>query len=168
MAEVLPSQPDRSPGAVPSRVPAGPYVARRDLRVSDAERQTVVDELRTHFGAGRIDLAEFEERTQAALAARVRGDLHPLLDDLPDLGPPPPHGPPVRARQDSSSLMGCAAFRIHLYLTLVVSVFLVVIWAGAASVGGTWMFWPIFPIAGLAVPLGIHAAFRAGNSPPLR
>jgi Domain of unknown function (DUF1707) len=166
MAEVLPSgQPERP---VPSRVPTGPYVARRDLRVSDAERQAVVDELRTHFGAGRIDLAEFEERTQSALAARVRGDLHPLLDDLPDLGPAPQPGPPVRRKPGSADprLLHNPMFLTHLYVTLVISVFLVVIWA--ATGGADSGFWPVYPIAGLCVPLGRHAAIRKGSSPPNR
>jgi hypothetical protein len=125
----------------------------------------VVDELRTHFGAGRLELAEFEDRTHAALSARVRGDLHPLLDDLPDLSPAPLPGPPVRQGPVGAgvSLIHDATFRTHLYITLVISVFLVVIWAATGGAGG---FWPIYPIAGLCVPLGLHAAVRKGSGPP--
>ncbi len=162
MAEVVPSdQPERP---VPA-TPAGPYVARRDLRVSDAERHAVVDELRTHFGAGRLDLSEFEDRTCGALGARVRGELYPLLDDLPDLGPAPSAGPPVRPGPvgGGRSLMADALFRTHLYVTLVISVFMVVIWAATGGAGG---FWPVYPIAALGVPLGIHVAVRKGSSPP--
>ncbi len=32
------------------------------LRVSDAERQAVTDRLAEHFGDGRLDQAEFDER----------------------------------------------------------------------------------------------------------
>jgi hypothetical protein len=155
MADVVP----HAQTPQPQDRPTGPYVARREIRVSDAERQAVVDELRVHFGAGRLDLDEFEERTRAALSSRVRGDLHPLLDDLPDLGPPPASGPPVRSKpQPARGLMHNAAFRTHLYVTLVLSVFFIVIWAGTGGAGG---FWPIFPIAGLGAPLGLHAALRA-------
>jgi hypothetical protein len=164
MADLLPgSQPDPP---VPRRAPTGPYVARRELRVSDAERQAVVDELRIHFGAGRIDLAEFEERTHAALASRVRGDLHPLLDDLPDMGPAAPAGPPVRPGPvgGPTSLLGSAAFRTHAYLTLVLCVFFVVIWAATGGAGGIW---PLYPIASLGVILGGHAAVLKGSSPPV-
>jgi DUF1707 SHOCT-like domain len=165
MAEVVPSgQPERP---VAGMVPTSAYVARRELRVSDAERHAVVDELRVHFGAGRLDLAEFEERTQAALAARVRGDLHPLLDDLPDLGPAPEPGPPVRHRpgRQDPRLLHDATFLTHIYITLVISVFLVVIWAATGGAGG---FWPIYPIAALGVTVGLHAAIRKGSSPPSR
>jgi hypothetical protein len=137
---------------------AGP-VARRDMRVSDEDRRAVVDELRTHFGAGRIDLAEFEDRTRAAWDARVRGELEPLLDDLPDLRPPTP-GPPVRPRPaPTRPLLGCAAFRIHLYLWVVLSVFWTVIWVATGSEG---TFWPLYPIAGVGLTVGIHAAVRKG------
>lgn len=154
---------DKPAHPVPGRLPAGPYVARRDLRVSDAERHAVVDELRSHFGAGRIELTEFEERSESALAARVRGDLYPLLDDLPDLGGSPAPGPPVRPGPVGAGtpLMADPWFRTHLYATVVICAFLVVIWA-AAGFGG---FWPIFPIAALGVPIGLHAAVRKGTAP---
>ena len=161
--------PDRDP-ATPATTsgpapPGGPFVARRDLRVSDAERRAVVDELRSHFGAGRLDLSEFEERTQAALTARVRGDLHPLLDDLPDLGEPAPAGPPVRPRPPRRGPLAHQDVRVHLYLWLVLGAFLLVIWAGTGFDGGAW---PIFPIAGTGLPLAIHAVVRAAtdSGPP--
>jgi hypothetical protein len=53
------------------------------LRVSDAERQSVVDALSRHTGDGRLGMDEFEERSGRALAARTRGDLRGLLADLP-------------------------------------------------------------------------------------
>lgn len=135
-------------------------VARRDVRVSDVERRAVVDELRIHYGAGRLDLAEFEDRTNAALVARVRGELEPLLDDLPELAPPvddeAPYPRPVRST-------GSAALRIHTYLWLVISAFLLVIHAGVASVSESSVpFWPIFPIAGIGLTVGVHAAVRRG------
>jgi hypothetical protein len=56
---------------------------QRDLRASDAERETVVEALQSAVGAGRITLAEFEERARAAYKARTRGDLEALTADLP-------------------------------------------------------------------------------------
>jgi hypothetical protein len=134
-------------------------VARRDMRVSDEERHSVVDELRAHYGAGRLDLAEFEDRINAALAARVRGELEPLLDDLPDLTPPVT-GPPVRPRPVKP---GSPALRIHTYIWLVLSAFFLVLYAGIASVSDSSVpFWPIFPIAVTGLTVGIHAAVRRG------
>ena len=45
------------------------------LRVSDAERNAVVERLSTHFSEGRLDQAEFDERVSQAMAAKTRGDL---------------------------------------------------------------------------------------------
>src|SRR2546430_1328213 len=57
--------------------------ARPDMRVSDAERDAVVTELGEHFGQGRLDQAEFDERVTKALSARTGRDLSGLLADLP-------------------------------------------------------------------------------------
>jgi len=69
------------------------------LRVSDAERNAVVERLSAHFSEGRLDQAEFDERVSQAMAAKTRGDLDGLFDDLPDPGPAgaPGRGGPVDA-----------------------------------------------------------------------
>jgi hypothetical protein len=57
------------------------------LRVSDAERNAVTERLATHYSDGRLDQAEFDERVGKAMAAKTRGDLDGLFDDLPDPEP---------------------------------------------------------------------------------
>lgn len=54
-----------------------------DLRVSDAEREHVVELLQRAVSQGRLDVQEFSERLDASMAARTRGDLEKLLADLP-------------------------------------------------------------------------------------
>jgi hypothetical protein len=66
---------------------AGPS-ADEHMRVSDAERQAVADRLAEHFGEGRLDQAEFDERVGRAMGAKTRADLNGLFDDLPDTGAP--------------------------------------------------------------------------------
>lgn len=56
---------------------------QRDLRASDAERRAVVQRLELALRDGRLTLAEFDERAQAAYAARTRGELDDLTADLP-------------------------------------------------------------------------------------
>lgn len=56
-------------------------------RLSDADRDAAVELLREHFEAGRLEEAEFTERMQTALAARVALDLEALFGDLPDPRP---------------------------------------------------------------------------------
>lgn len=57
----------------------------RDLRVSDAEREHVVNLLQKAIGQGLITLEEFTERTDSALAARTRAELNAVLIDLPGM-----------------------------------------------------------------------------------
>ena len=52
-------------------------------RLSTAERDRAVTELRQHVAEGRLTETEFAERSKAARNAVTRGDLAPLFDDLP-------------------------------------------------------------------------------------
>jgi hypothetical protein len=54
-----------------------------DLRASDGERDVAVGRLNQAVGEGRLTMDEFSERVELAYAARTRGDLDPLLRDLP-------------------------------------------------------------------------------------
>ena len=51
-------------------------------RASDADRDRVIEQLRTAVADGRLDSAEFDERLDAALAARTLDALAPLTADL--------------------------------------------------------------------------------------
>ncbi len=53
------------------------------LRVSDADREQAVVALREHLLAGRLTLDEFSERVEAALRARIGGELARVQEDLP-------------------------------------------------------------------------------------
>jgi hypothetical protein len=73
------------------------------LRVSDAERDAVLDTLGNHAAVGRLTLDELEERSGRALAAKTRGELATLTSDLPreagqasGLSPAPGRKKPVR------------------------------------------------------------------------
>ena len=57
------------------------------IRVSDAERNAVAELLGQHYADGRLDQAEFDDRVGRTMAAKTRGDLAGLFDDLPDTGP---------------------------------------------------------------------------------
>ena len=54
-----------------------------DLRVSDAERDDVVQILTRHHTEGRLDTEEFQDRVDATLRARTRAELAEQLTDLP-------------------------------------------------------------------------------------
>jgi uncharacterized membrane protein YccC len=75
------------------------------MRVSDAERNEVAEALSKHYGDGRLDAAEFQERLDQAMSAKTRADLSGLLSDLPPtaqanrvVAPPAPPAPRRRPR----------------------------------------------------------------------
>jgi hypothetical protein len=71
------------------------------LRVGDAEREAVAAELREHYAQGRLSMEDFNQRLDAAFAARTRGDLDKLTSDLPHAKPagtPLPAPPPGSLR----------------------------------------------------------------------
>ncbi len=121
---------------------------RRDVRVGDDERQAVVDQLRVHLGAGRLELDEFEERAAQALAARTVGDLVPLTADLPVVRSRQ-KGPPIR--QQSPLTAWDKALRLHAVLAGAIALLLIVLW-GFTFAWGLWL-------AALIVLLtvGVHA-----------
>ena len=55
------------------------------MRVSDAERAEVADQLAQHYGDGRLDQAELDERLSRAMSAKTRADLTGITDDLPEV-----------------------------------------------------------------------------------
>lgn len=56
-----------------------------EVRIGTAEREQALESLGEHFAAGRLTLAEFEERSGKASAATTRGDLEVLFTDLPSV-----------------------------------------------------------------------------------
>jgi Domain of unknown function (DUF1707) len=78
------------PGNPAERPPPQPSIAA-GIRASDAERETIVSRLSEHAAAGRLTLAELEERIGLAYTSTTRADLTKLLADLPKgVATPPP------------------------------------------------------------------------------
>jgi hypothetical protein len=71
--------------------------AQPDIRVSDADRQQVVDRLRDETAEGRLTLDEFDERVGEAYAAKTRSELEHVMRELPAVWTPPSE-PQVVAR----------------------------------------------------------------------
>ena len=81
------STPESAPGSAPEPAPS------RAIRASDQDREAVVQRLQDAFAEGRLDDAEFDQRTRAALTAKTSANLAPLLDDLPAAAGRPAAGP---------------------------------------------------------------------------
>lgn len=67
------------------------------LRASDADRERVAAELGRAQTEGRLDLVEYDERLQAAWAARTYGELELVTADLPAARVEAPATAPVPA-----------------------------------------------------------------------
>ncbi|MFI0370889.1 DUF1707 and DUF4870 domain-containing protein [Actinomadura sp. 1N219] len=64
-----------------------------DLRVSDAEREPVIERLQDAYADGRLDHDEFDMRMHLAMTAKTRNDLGAVTRDLvpvPRKAPVPP------------------------------------------------------------------------------
>ena len=118
------------------------------MRASDAEREQVIGELRTHAGDGRLTIDELDERIGRAHEARTRRELAALTADLPR----------TRPQQRPRRRDARADFAEHLRSYLSVMALLVVIWA----LTGMGYFWPIWPAVGWGffVLQHAHAAMR--------
>ena len=125
------------------------------LRVGDAERERVADLLAEHHAAGRLTLAELDERLGATLSARTRDELTAPLADLPI----PPHTPAPPTRRTSS--VAVLGWRVHLITYLaVIAGLLWLIWA----LTGAGYPWPIWPMLGWGVGLvGQRAKLTGGQ-----
>ena len=56
--------------------------AAAPLRASDADREVIHAVLAEAFATGRLDRAEYDERSSSVLAARTLGELPPVVADL--------------------------------------------------------------------------------------
>ena len=106
------------------------------LRASDSEREHHADLLREHAAQGRLTVDELDERLDRVYAARTRGELAPVVADLPALSAPER---PARRR----------TLRPEVVAYLAVNLLLIVIWAAT----GAGYFWPIWPLLGWGVGL---------------
>ena len=54
-----------------------------EIRVGTAEREEALSRLGEHFSAGRLSVAEFDERSAIVAAATTKGQIDAVFSDLP-------------------------------------------------------------------------------------
>jgi hypothetical protein len=109
------------------------------IRIGDADRERVAEQLRRAAGEGRLAPEELEERLEAAFAARTEADLAPLVADLP----PEPRPRPSGGRRHAHGRGRPGDLRAF----VATSILLVAIWA----LTGAGYFWPVWPILGWGI-----------------
>lgn len=126
-----------------------------DLRISDAERAEVADLLSMHYGDGRLDQAEFNQRLDQAMAAKTYRDLTGLFADLPPTeaaggsdGPGSGTGSEVAGRLRPQR-------RGHPFLILVAVVAIALILGHALTVAWAPWAWPFNPLTWIAIIVAI-------------
>jgi Domain of unknown function (DUF1707) len=83
----------------PAAASSSPASSAAPMRAGDRERDAVVHRLQEAFADGRLDDEEFDQRTRAALTARLTSDLDVLTHDLPaSTGAPNPIRPATAGR----------------------------------------------------------------------
>src|SRR6188768_2611758 len=109
-----------------------------EVRIGTAEREQALKELSAHFSAGRLSVAEFDDRSAAIANATTRDDLDELFADLP--APEPEPDPPATKRSYDwrAALMA---------LTPIVALVLF-------FVLHNWMWFLLIPAVGVLLSLG--------------
>ncbi len=118
----------------PGRGPVPPA----HLRVSDADRERVVELVQLAYAEGRLDKDEMDLRLDHAMTAQTHADLVPVMADLYNRVPtltayPKPHDEPARAADGTDRVAGAAAHLITLTGLFVVGPLIMLLTAGRTS-----------------------------------
>ncbi len=145
---------------------------RRELRVSDGERQVAAERLRAAHDEGRLDLYEYDNRLAQAYSSVTYADLDRLFADLPVSTlsvAAPTSAPAVRTAPAPAARGAFAGLPLVLRILWINWAFVVAVnltvWT-LVNVGDDTMgyFWPMWLAVPGVVLLGASAAVTAVRS----
>ena len=120
------------------------------LRAADADRVAVATALGEHMSAGRLTLAEYDERVARAYAARTFGELTELTADLPAVGTQPvPASAPAHSPEPQAACGPLGRWRNdHAWQAwLRTALIVTTIWLiSSLTSGSPDYFWPIWVV----------------------
>ena len=121
-------------------------VRPEDMRVADADRNRVQDQLQRAHDAGQLDLNDLDERLKQVWAARTRGELARVTADLPDLPVPRKPGERLPVFSDTG---GGVAMRVLTIIWASLTVANLAIWGIISVTTGIflhpWWLWVAVP-----------------------
>ena len=118
------------------------------IRASDAERATVAETLGRHLSAGRLTVAEYDERLERAYAARTVGELAPLTADLPEQPAPVTTAPAPRPAPVHGQCAGADEapnWRAWAATSVIVTVIWLISMVGSSGFVYPWPIWVVGP-----------------------
>src|SRR5271166_3493262 len=121
----------------------------QQMRVSDTERQAAVDRLAEHYADGRLDQAEFDERSGLAMSAKTRADLSALFTDLPETGA-------LAGSAGQAAPEGPSRRHHRPVLSLVLIVVIILAAAHAVLFAGPWLWLGILAVGVLFATRGVR------------
>jgi hypothetical protein len=136
---------------------------RSRLRISNAERDDAVERLQRALDEGRIDLAEFDERSKAAYEAKTNAELDLIFADLPTdraEGKAVERTEPAAESAESTALEAVEGPQLSgmMRAWIWVACTTVPVWLFVLiATGETQAFWPLWPLISLG---GIAVAQR--------
>jgi hypothetical protein len=160
------------------------------LRASDADRAVVAEVLGSHMSAGRLTVAEYDERLARVYASRTYGELAELTTDLPAPAPPAatvpgPGGATSASRQPAPrpAVQACGpgwaggwghwgpgtSLRAGWTSWLTTALVVLAIWAATSLATGDWIYpWPVWVIGPWGVVLLVQSLTGVHGVPARR
>ena len=147
------------------------------LRAADSDRAAVAEALGRHMSAGRLTVAEYEERLAQAYAAKTYGELDELTADLPapSRTPVPASATPPRPAPQQCSVPAAAQWGAHSgswgwdpahswRAWLSTALIVITIWAATSLASWEFhYFWPIWVIGPWGAVLLAQTLTRRGG-----
>lgn len=129
-----------------------PSPRKPDLRISDADRERLVDILGIHLGTGRLTVAEFDLRVARVYQAVTEDQARQEFGDLPDL--PSPRSASVRRPRRRHIRTLPLHQRIEWSAWFAVGALNLAIWGIVSVSVGTVLYpWPVWVIGPWALVL---------------
>ena len=117
------------------------------LRAADADRAAVAAQLGEQMSAGRLTVAEYDERLARAYAARTYGELEELTADLPRPAAQSPVPAPAAHGANTCGWSGGPSRQAAWRTWAAVAVIVLTVWIATSIGSGELLYpWPVWVI----------------------